>query len=148
MPKDQVMESQGLSAILRNELRGFELDLFPKELMQKNEGLEGTVVITHSRTYGPADKTRAGLPKEGWRLIFLEGCPLFLAKLAQFPESHRFEFCSSRIQIWGGTRKEEALTPRSGPPGRGNSQNGGRQKSKNATNHAAGGNHRQQQPPP
>ena len=128
VPKDSVVEpSSELSAILRNDLRGFELDLFPKELLKKNTGLDGTLVITHSKLYGPSDKTRGGQSKDGWQLIFIEACPLFMSLLSGYPESHRFEFCSTRIQIWGGDRVEE-------PPGRTNNRGGSRGSNNNNNN--------------
>ena len=120
VPKEMVIEENELSAILRTELRGFELDLVPKEIFKRNPDLEGSLVISHSKIYGAADMTRAGQSKEGWRLVFMEACPLFLSKLKKFPDSHRFEFGSTGLQIWGGSRAPE-------PPGRkkGNGKNGG-----------------------
>ena len=81
-------------------------------LYHRNPELRGGhLYVTHSKQYGAGDKTRAGQPKEGWRLLFLKGCPIFLKKLSQFPESHRFTLGSSGIQIWGGERKKEEARP-------------------------------------
>ena len=136
VPKELVVEpTTELSAILRNELRDFELDLFPKELLKKNPELDGSLVITYSKVYGPADKTRSGQSKEGWKLIFLEGCPTFLATLSKFPESERFEFGSSRIQIWGGERKEEDKQRFGKNPGR---NRGGNNANNNNNNNGPG----------
>ena len=111
VPKEIVIEETAeLSAILKNDLRDFELDSFPKELLRKNGGLGGSLVITHSKVYGPVDKTRKGQSKDGWKLLFLEGCATFLSRLSNYPESYRFEFGSSRLQIWGGERKEEPVS--------------------------------------
>ena len=108
IPKEFVVEDSGLTTILRNVHRRLDLGTFPMVLFHRNPGLRGgELYVTHSKCYGAGDKTRAGQPKEGWRLLFLKGCPTFLKKLSQYPESHRFTLGSSGIQIWGGVRKEE-----------------------------------------
>ena len=81
VPKELVMEQASVSTILRHEHRGLNLIDLPDAIFLRND-LEGTLEITRSRTYGAADKTRAGQPKEGWRLLFLVGCQTFMRSLA------------------------------------------------------------------
>ena len=107
IPKEFVVEDTSITTILRNSHRALDLNSFPLALYHRNPALRGgDLVVTHSKTYGAGDKTRAGQPKEGWRLLFLKGCPIFMKKLSSFPESHRFTLGSSGIQIWGGGKKE------------------------------------------
>ena len=108
MPKDLVVEQSSISTLLRHEHRGFNLEDLPEAIFQRND-LEGTLEITHSRTYGASDKTRAGQPKEGWRLVFMVGCPVFMKALANYSENHRFTVGSHPIQLWGGQRKKDDL---------------------------------------
>ena len=84
IPKDLVVEQSSLSTILRNEHRGVSLEDLPDYIFLRND-LDGTLEITHSTEYGAADKTRAGQPKEGWRLVFMVGCHTFMDKLSKFP---------------------------------------------------------------
>ena len=115
VPKEFVVEDSTLSTILRNTHRSLDLESFPMALYHRNPELRGGhLCVTHSRCYGAGDKTRAGQPKEGWRLLFLKGCPIFLKKLSKFPESHRFTLGSSGVQIWGGERRPEENN-RTGP---------------------------------
>ena len=101
-----VVEQTSISTILRHEHRGIQLADLPDAIFLRNN-LTGTLDVTHSRTYGAADKTRAGQPKEGWRLVFLAGCPEFMRSLSMFTETHRFTLGSSGIQLWGGVRKKD-----------------------------------------
>ena len=108
VPKDVVVEDTSLTTILRNVHRNIDLETFPLALFRRNPEMRGgELFVSHSRVYGAGDKTRAGMPKEGWRLLFLRGCPTFHRLLGNFPESHRFTLGTSGIQIWGGKRKEE-----------------------------------------
>ena len=107
MPKDAVVQEKCLSAILKTELRTIELSQFPGALFEANGELRGSIHITHSRTYGAGDKTRAGDPKDGWRLIFFRGSPSFLDSIVEIPESHKFPLGSDGVQIWGGERAED-----------------------------------------
>ena len=106
IPKECVVEDTSLTTILRNNHCSMDLATFPLALFHRNPDLRGgDLYVTHSKLYTAGDKTRAGQPKEGWRLLFLKGCPVFLRKLAKFPESHRFALGSSGIQIWGVKEK-------------------------------------------
>ena len=78
IPKEFVVEDTSLTTILRNNNRKLDLQTFPMALFHRNPGLRGGELhVTHSQTYGAGDKTRAGQPKEGWRLLFLKGCLLY-----------------------------------------------------------------------
>ena len=90
VPKEYVVEDTSLSTILRNVHRRLDLATFPKALYHRNPGLRGgELYVTHSKCYGAGDKARNGQPKEGWQLLFLKGCPIFMQKLEKYPESHR-----------------------------------------------------------
>ena len=121
VPKEFVIEDTSITTILRNVHRKLDLQMFPKALYHRNQGLRGgELQVTHSKCYGAGDKTRNGQPKEGWRLLFLKGCPTFMSKLENYPESHRFVLGTSGIQIWGGNRKKESGGSGSGRGGNGN----------------------------
>ena len=137
VPKELIVEQTSISTILRHEHRGIQLKDLPDAIFLRNN-LSGTLDVTHSRTYGAADKTRAGQPKEGWRLVFLTGCPEFMRSLSMFPETHRFTLGSSGIQLWGGVRKKDQR-PDKRPgkttrPGGGNNNNKSRESDKNNNN--------------
>ena len=70
IPKETVVQTSGLSAILKNYLPTITLAYFPGMLFHRTNKLRGSITITHSHKYGANDKTRAGATKEGWRLIF------------------------------------------------------------------------------
>ena len=71
VPKDFVVEDTNLTTILQNVHRNMDLDTFPLALYRRNPGLRGGELhVSHSPAYGAGDKTRAGVPKEGWRLLF------------------------------------------------------------------------------
>ena len=97
--KDLMTSRATLSALLRNDLRNMRSELVPRGLFRRNGGLYGELEVTHTRVYGVNDKTQKGEPKEGWRLIFMEGCPLFMESLSKYPESHRFTLGLSLIHI-------------------------------------------------
>ena len=107
MPKDVLMDRTRLSTILRLNLRGFDLDCFSDELFSRNNGLRGTVGISHIKQYGKKDVTNYRESKNGWRLVRLDGSAEFLESLEAFPESKSFTLGSSVIQIRGGKRKQE-----------------------------------------
>ena len=155
VPKNYVVEDTSITTILRNVHRNVDLESFPLALYHRNPGLRGGLLyVSHSKTYGASDKTRAGQSKDGWRLLFLKGCSTFLQKLSKYPESHRFVLGSSGIQIWGGSRvgedKKGKETPRgnqahrgrggygSGFMGRGYNKEKGKASEKNPPKSSAG----------
>ena len=57
IPKDVLMDRTRLCTLLRTNHRSFDLNTFSDGLFSKNSGLRGQVGISHTKTYGPDDKT-------------------------------------------------------------------------------------------
>ena len=110
-PREAVENRGSVSLILREQFRAFSYKCLPASLFSLNPKLQGSLRVTHQKTYSKDDKTRGGQSKEGWRLILLQGCPAFMRSLEQFDEDTRFSLGSGYVYIRGGVRK-----PRSGPP--------------------------------
>ena len=128
--KESVMDTTGITVLLRNNLRGYDLSCFARALVRDNPKLVGSVQVHQSRRFGDKDKTRQGESKSGWRLVSLKASALFLQSLEQFPDSHRFKLGSSEVQIRGGRRAPE-------PPGGG--RGGGSSRPQNNATRGRGG---------
>ena len=116
--KESVADSSGITVLLRNNLRGYDLDCFALTIIRDNPKLKGSIKVHQSRQYGDRDKTRQGESKAGWRLVSLTASVRFLTSLEQFTDSHRFKLGSNEIQIRGGKRAPER-------PGAGRGSGGG-----------------------
>ena len=104
-PKDAVENRGSVSVILREQFRSFNPRCVPASLFSLNRGLRGALRVTHSKTYGANEKTRAGTSKAGWRLLLLQGCPEFMRSLEKYDEDERFFLGSGYVYIRGGVRK-------------------------------------------
>ena len=105
--KESVAGNSGITVLLRNNLRGYNLGCFSCALMRDNPRLKGSVQVHQSQQFGDRDKTRQGESKAGWRLVSLTASASFLTSLEQFPDSHRFKLGSNKVQIRGGRRAPE-----------------------------------------
>ena len=113
-PKDAVENRGSISVLLRDGFKNFKPRCLPAAIFRRNRGLTGSLRATHTKTYGPNDKTRSGVSKNGWRLVLLQGCPQFMRSLEAYDEDEKFNLGSGFIFIRGGVRK-----PRSNPIPRG-----------------------------
>ena len=70
------------------------------------------------KTYSESDRSRAGASKKGWRLVYLQGCPVFMESLKQYEHDYKFPVGCGQILIRGGSGRPKSLA-RSAPAGRG-----------------------------
>ena len=116
--KETVSGMAGITILLRNNLRGYDLNCLARALLRDNPRLKGSIQVHQSRQYGDKDKTRQGENKAGWRLVSLTASAGFITSLEPFPDSHRFKLGSNDVQIRGGKRAPEI-------PGGGRNNGGG-----------------------
>ena len=55
--------------------------------------------IAYSKRYGPNDKTRSGICKNGWRLVIANVDTTFVESLHDFPFGHPFKIGASSAQV-------------------------------------------------
>ena len=98
-PKDALItKNTQVSILLRSGLRCFKTQLIAHELKVRNP-LKGKMSIVYSKTYGPADKTRSGFSKNGWRLVIANVDSLFTESLKLLPFGYPFKIGASTAQI-------------------------------------------------
>ena len=105
-PKDAMTESLGISIILKSDLREFQEKYLAEALFARND-LSGVLDTLQSETFTASDKTRAGVSKNGWRNVQLEGDSVFLQSLSKFTALHWFPIGPASVQIHGGERRAE-----------------------------------------
>jgi hypothetical protein len=104
-PRDGLLRQEELTALLRDDLESFDVNLIPTALFWRNSGLAGQLRVSKIKQFGKEDKTRGGISKTNWRLIKLEGDRDFMDSLYNFTSLHKFQLGSSYIQIRGGKRR-------------------------------------------
>ena len=114
VPKELVTNKTTITTLLKYNYRDYNLETLPGGLFRRNPELDGSLVVTKSRTFGVGDKTIKGESKDGWRYVEMEADATFMALLEDYSETHRFSLGSDSIQIWGGRRR-----PDPGQAGRG-----------------------------
>ena len=105
-PKDALTSSLSLSILLRSDLREFKEEYLAEALFARNK-LFGVLETLEAETYTAADTTRAGVSKNGWRNVLLEGDETFLQSLSDFPAHYWFNIGPASVQIHGGDRRAE-----------------------------------------
>ena len=105
-PKDALTSSLSLSILLRSELQEFKEEYLAEALFARNK-LFGVLETLEAETYTAADTTRAGVSKNGWRNVLLEGDEAFLQSLSDFPAHYWFNIGPASVQIHGGDRRAE-----------------------------------------
>ena len=105
-PKDAMSNNFGLSVLLRSDLRLFREQFLAEALFARNN-LYGVLDTLQSETFTASDTTRAGVSKNGWRNVTLEGDQEFLDSLRHFTSSHWFNVGPGSVQIHGGERRTE-----------------------------------------
>ena len=105
-PKDALTNSLSLHILLKNDLREFKEEFLAEALFARNK-LYGILETLEAETYTAADTTRAGVSKNGWRNVLLEGDEYFLRSLSAFPALHWFNLGPATVQIHGGERRAE-----------------------------------------
>ena len=98
-PRDalQTKETQ-VSILLRAGLRYFDLKWLAHGLKLRN-GLKGRMTVVYSKVYGPNDKTRGGISKNGWRLVVANVDQAFMESYNGFPVGYGYRLGSSTVQI-------------------------------------------------
>ena len=98
-PKDALITRDiQVSILLRSGLKNFKLKWIAHELKIRNP-LKGRMTIVYSKTYGPGDKTRAGISKNGWRLVIAKVDAVFAESLKLLPFGYGFRVGASTVQI-------------------------------------------------
>lgn len=105
-PKDALTNSLGLYVMLKNELREFKEECLAEALFARNR-LHGVLDTLEAETFTASDTTRAGVSKNGWRNVLLQGDEEFMASLSDFPALHWFNLGPATVQIHGGERRAE-----------------------------------------
>ena len=105
-PKDALTNNHALTVLLRSDLREFKEIYLAEALFARNK-LFGILDTLQAETYTAADTTRAGVSKNGWRNVLLEGDQEFLESLSEFPSNHWFNIGPATVQIHGGDRRAE-----------------------------------------
>ena len=77
-PKEALERRGNLSVLLRENYWSFKLEWLPKAILLRSR-MRGGLRLTHVKRFRKEDRTRDGVSKEGWRLVLLQGCPLFLS---------------------------------------------------------------------
>ena len=123
-PREAVDKRGSISVLLHETFRALDPLCLPQILFAKNRGLGGTLKVTHIKSYGEAEKTRAGVSKKHWRLVLMQGCAAFMKTLEAFDDDHKFPIGSGHIYISGGARRPKTAPtqkrrprPRAPPPG-------------------------------
>ena len=107
-PKDALTSSLGLYIMLKSDLREFKEEYLAEALFARNQ-LFGVLETLEAETYTASDTTRAGVSKNGWRNVLLQGDEDFLASLSNFPALHWFNIGPASVQIHGGERRAETF---------------------------------------
>ena len=105
-PKDAMVNSLSLYILLKSELREFKEEYLAEALFARNK-LYGVLETIEAETYTAADTTRAGVSKNGWRNVLLQGDEVFLRSLSTFTALHWFNIGPASVQIHGGERRAE-----------------------------------------
>lgn len=111
-PREALMMGDEMSVMLRDGLATYEPECLPLGLFTRNQTLQGRIRVTCSKVYGPKDFTVYGLPKNGWRLCYLEGDSLFFKSLAKFPAHEQFPVGCGVVVIRGGVRRPVYAPPK------------------------------------
>lgn len=105
-PKDAMTNNYGLSILLKSDLREFKEEFLAEALFARND-LHGILDTLQAETFTAADTTRAGVSKNGWRNVLLEGDEAFFKSLSTFTANHWFNIGPASVQIHGGERRAE-----------------------------------------
>ena len=87
-----------VSILLRAGLKNFKLKWIAHELKIRNP-LKGKMTIVCSKTYGPNDRSRVGISKDGWRLVIAKVDATFAESLKLLPFGYGFRVGASTVQI-------------------------------------------------
>ena len=105
-PKDAITDNLGISILLRSDLREFQEKHLAEALFARND-LSGILETVQAETFTASDRTRAGVSKNGWRSVLMEGDEEFLKSLGKFTAMHWFNIGPASVQIHGGDRRAE-----------------------------------------
>ena len=120
-PKDALDKRDNLSVLLRDNFLTFKAEWLPQWIITRSR-IRGGLRVTHVKEYAESDRTRSGTSKRGWRLVLLQGCPLFMKSLERFDQEHRFPVAAGHVIIRGGAGR-----PKSRSRGNDNNNNESRQ---------------------
>ena len=109
-PRDALEKRGNLSVLLRTDFRSFGVNLLPKAILLRSPLLRGGLRVTHVKHYSDDDYSRSGSCKAGWRLIFLQGCPTFMASLVHYDQDHKFPLGPGHIILRGGSGRPKSST--------------------------------------
>ena len=101
-PKEALERRGNLSVLLKENYYSFKTEWLPKAILLRSR-MRGGLRLTHVKRYRPDDRTRDGISKEGWRLVLLQGCPVFMEELKKYDQDHRFPVGAGHIVIRGGS---------------------------------------------
>ena len=125
-PKEGLEKKGGLTVLLRENFRNFVPECLPGIILARSRKLKGGLKVTHVKTYSSSDRSRAGASKKGWRLIYLQGCPVFMESLKHYDQEYKFPLGCGQVLIRGGAGRPKSILKnvgaRSSPGGRGRGQ--------------------------
>ena len=109
-PKDRIAKRYDFTAILKRNLRTFNMKVLTKAIFKKNPTLElkGDLLLHKSKKFNKREWSKQGESKADWRLALLSGSEAFMQSIKSLPNSHPFSVGSAAIQIRGGDRRRES----------------------------------------
>ena len=120
-PREALEKKGNLTVLLREGFRTFDVAYLPKAILLRSPLLRGGLRITHIKHYGDEEYSRTGACKAGWRLVLLQGCPLFMDSLTNYEQDHKFPVASGHVLLRGGTGRPKGQNqddrPRQEAPG-------------------------------
>ena len=109
-PKNAVLKRFNLTTMLRGDIAAFPLGRLPFALFGRNPTLDGNLTVIKSKVFSASSQTKNGQSMEGWTLVTMQGCDLFMEHLARHAESYRLQLGKVGLFIRGGKRNEDAVT--------------------------------------
>ena len=108
-PKELIAKRYDYTAILKRNLRTFNMKVLTKAIFKKNPqlNLRGDLLLHKSKKFGKHERSKQGESKADWKLALLSGDEAFMQSIKHLPNSHPFSVGSASIQIRGGERRRE-----------------------------------------
>ena len=108
-PKDRIARCFELTALLKNNLRAFDLTVLPAAIFTLNGSLNlrGSLECYQYQVFDKNERSKQGELKTHWRLASLSADEEFMNSIKPFPQSQPFFIGSATIQVRGGERRRE-----------------------------------------
>ena len=108
-PKELIAKRYDFTALLKKNLRTFNMRVLTKAIFKKNPSLnlKGDLVLHKHIDFDSKERSKQGESKADWRLALLTGSETFMNSIRHLPNSHPFNIGSAPIQLRGGDRRKE-----------------------------------------